>query len=109
MSDELSSNVRQAPIDGPVPEAARYQVPAAVVREVLSEDELVVLDSQSHRFYSLNSTAKRVYELAAEGLRASAIAERIGAEFDVAPTECFHDVAELLADLEARGLLARCG
>jgi hypothetical protein len=107
LSNELSSNPVHAPTDGPLPETARYQVPASVVREVLSEDELVVLDSQSHRFYSLNSTAKRVYELAAEGLLASAIAERIGAEFDVAPTECFPDVAELLADLEARGLLTR--
>ena len=87
--------------------AARYQVPAAVVREVLSEDELVALDSQSHQFYSLNGTAKRVYELAAEWLAASVIAERLSAEFDVAPSECQKDVTELLADLEAYGLLTR--
>lgn len=98
MSNEPTSNVT---------EEARYQVPAAVVREALSGDELVVLDSQSHRFYSLNSTGKRIYELAAEGLPAAAIAERIAEEFEAPPAECLSDVVALLDDLVTRGLLAR--
>lgn len=91
----------------PAADGVAYQVPSAIVREALSEDELVVLDTEAHRFYSLNGTAKRIYELAAEGLLPRGIAERLGAEFDVALPECLRDVLGLLADLEARGLLSR--
>ncbi len=82
-----------------------YQVPSSVVREVLSDDELVVLDTLSRRFYSLNTTCKRIYELAAEGLSAAAIAAKLGAEFDVGPDECEPDVLSTLTDLLERGLL----
>lgn len=87
------------------PRSPAYQVPASIVREALSDDELVVLDSVSHRFYSLNSTAKRVFELAAEGLNEEGVSAHLSAEFDIAPEECAADVRQLLAELVEQGLL----
>ncbi len=84
-----------------------YQAPAAVVHEALSDDELVVLDSESHRFYSLNSTAKRVYELAVQGLDEAAIGQRIGEEFDIDPAECATDVSAALRELCEQGVLTK--
>jgi hypothetical protein len=77
------------------------------VHEVLSDDELVVLDSESHRFYSLNSTAKRVYELAIQGLDEAAISKRIGEEFDIDPAECGADVSAALGELCEQGVLTK--
>jgi hypothetical protein len=84
-----------------------YRAPDSVVREALSEDELVVLDSETHRFYSLNATAKRVYELAVEGLDVAAIGQRLSQEFDIEVGDCSEDVRALLSELCEQGILTK--
>ncbi len=104
MSDEtnLSAEANSGRAEG-----LRYQAPATVVHEALSDEELVVLDSETHRFYSLNSTAKRVYELAIQGLNEVAICQHIGEEFDIDPAECAADIAAILKELCEQGVLTK--
>lgn len=85
--------------------ATTFKVPATVVRESLSEDELVVLHTTTHRFYSVNSTGRRVYELAASGSNARMIAEAVAAEFAIEFEECATDILEILEDFVDKDLL----
>src|SRR5690349_7057208 len=99
LSDELT-----------VPDEAKqppYRAPDSVVREALSDDELVVLDSETHRFYSLNATGKRVYELAVAGMDEAAISQRLSEEFEIDVGDCAADVQALLGELCDQGILTK--
>ena len=84
---------------------ASYRIPDEVFFESLSDDEAVVLDCRQYRFYTLNETAKRVFESARDGLGQDEIVDRLAKEFETTPDGCRSDVQQLLAKLIADGLV----
>jgi hypothetical protein len=75
-----------------------------VLYQPLSDDEAAVLDLDARALYTLNATAKLIFERAREGASVDAIVEELGREFD-APEAARDDVLRFIADARARGLL----
>jgi len=69
------------------------------------ENEAVLLDLSSGRYYGLNLVGTRVWTLLSGGTTIDAIVETLAAEFDADAARIAEDVGELLADLTARGLV----
>lgn len=66
---------------------------------------IVLLNLRTDRFYELNSTAARLWELICEQSDASLIEEALFSEFDVEPAQLAHDLKALVASLKQEGLI----
>ena len=86
------------------PADARYAISQDVVHRVL-DGETIVLSLESGTYFGLNATGTRVWSLIEEGASRSAIIERISSEFNHPIDVVQPDVDELLATLQARGLV----
>lgn len=86
------------------PADERYAISQDVVHRVL-DGETIVLSLESGTYFGLNATGTRVWSLIEEGAPRSAIIERISSEFDHPIDVVQSDVDELLATLQARGLV----
>lgn len=86
------------------PADARYAISQDVVHRVL-DGETIVLSLESGTYFGLNATGTRVWSLIEEGASRSAIIERISSEFDHPIDSVRSDVDELLATLQAKGLV----
>lgn len=69
------------------------------------EDEGVVLDLRTSAYYSLNETARAVWEGLEEGLSVAAISEKLSSEFDETPAKIEGDVATIVGQLTKEGLI----
>jgi hypothetical protein len=69
------------------------------------DNEAVLLDLASGRYYGLNAVATRVWILIAGGTPVGDVTAVIAGEFDADPARVAQDVDALLADLTGRGLL----
>ncbi len=78
--------------------------PEHVLYQPLSDDEAAVLDLDRRALYTLNATAKRIYERARDGATVDAIVAELAGEFD-APAGLREDVERFLDDARAHGLL----
>lgn len=83
-----------------------YQPSPNVVSTTLDE-EAVLLDLDTRRYYSLNETGARIWELLADDQSLDAIAEAITTEWDVSEENARAHVERLLAELEEEGLVER--
>jgi PqqD family protein of HPr-rel-A system len=79
-----------------------------VLYQPLSDDEAAVLDLEARALYTLNATAKLVFERAREGATVDAIMAALAQEFDV-PEAARADVERFLAEARERGLLGDGG
>lgn len=66
---------------------------------------IVLLNLRTDRFYELNSTAARFWELMWEQSEASLIEEILFSEFEVEPVQLANDIRTLIASLKQEGLL----
>jgi hypothetical protein len=93
------------------PSVPSHLTPASHVRSARRGDDTILLDLASGQYFTLTGTAARVWALIAEGNDAPRIPERLRAEFvvpvDAPPDLVERDVAALVADLLARGLVVR--
>jgi hypothetical protein len=69
------------------------------------DGELVALHIDNGTCYGFNGTATRVWALIEQPRRLSDLKEQLLLEFDVEPDVCDRQVAELLKELEADGLV----
>lgn len=69
------------------------------------EDEGVVLDLRTSAYYSLNETARAVWEALEAGLSIAAVAEKLSSEFAETPEKIEGDVAAIVAQLAKDGLI----
>ena len=81
-----------------------YRVPSHVYHRVL-HNEVILLDSQTDAYLGLNQTAATVWAVLAEGGTTTTAVDALVTRFNVRPEHAESDVAELIADLLARGLL----
>jgi coenzyme PQQ synthesis protein D (PqqD) len=81
-----------------------YHPPAHVQFRAV-DDEIVLLDTRRDAYFGLNPTGAVAWSALAAGRTAEAAAAAISAEFDVEPTLARIDVAALIDQLVASGLL----
>lgn len=79
--------------------------PEVMARKV--GDETVILDLTSGKYFGLDPVGTRIWQLVAGGMRLPDVSDAIVAEYDVARPEAERDLALLLSQLEAQGLIRR--
>ncbi len=67
--------------------------------------EIVALHVEKGQCYGMNAVASRIWALLAQPTSPEQICDTLSSEFDVDPETCRSDVAALLADLKAEGLI----
>lgn len=69
------------------------------------QDETVLLHMGSKRYFHLNDSGQRIWQLLESGVQPSALAARIHEEFEIDTETARAGVAALLESLQALGLL----
>jgi hypothetical protein len=77
--------------------------PDVVARKV--GDQVVLVDLRTNRFYSLNSTGARLWELIRGGSDRDLIRSQMRDEFEVDEAELVGNIDRMLSELIANGLL----
>ena len=80
-------------------------IPADRVVSETIDGEVVAIDLESGRYYSLEGPAARAWEAIQTGQDVDGIVAAVAAEASVSADETLADVAAFLAELEAEGLL----
>ncbi|MXO62959.1 PqqD family protein [Qipengyuania oceanensis] len=70
------------------------------------DDEIVIVDMAGGELFSLKGTARAVWEAIDGDTPVDAIAQAMAARYDVTPDEAGADIAALVGELEAAGLVA---
>ena len=73
--------------------------------ETLAGSEIILMQVQDGKFFSLTGTARRVWEILDEPLSIEALAGRLTPEFAIEPRECVRDLLALCRDLKAQKLI----
>lgn len=75
------------------------------VMEQAVDDDLIVFDPKTERYYTLNRTAREVWELADGTRTAGDIAAVLAERYDADAAQVAPDVADIIAHLADAGLL----
>ena len=95
--DQESDSVTERP-------AERMSLNSDVLTERLG-DEVAVLNLKTNRFFLLNSTGAKLWELLQSGRDLPSIEEQLRAEFEVDPAELAAEVKHMLRLLEDEQLI----
>jgi hypothetical protein len=68
-------------------------------------DELVMMDLDKGKYFSLNPVATRIWDLLEKPLAADELCELLMNEYDVEPVQCRTEVTELLSEMARLGLV----
>ena len=85
--------------------ASQYRAREDVVSTRLDDDESVLLSLETQRYYTLNETGSRVWELVNDGKTPDEIAQAISEEWNVGRDEALDYVRSFLDELHAEGLV----
>jgi hypothetical protein len=66
---------------------------------------MVILNLRTGVYYGLDEVGARIWSLMQEPIRLTAIRESILAEYDVTADDCERDLLDLVAKLDAEGLI----
>ncbi|HOW26980.1 MAG TPA: PqqD family protein [Elusimicrobiota bacterium] len=69
------------------------------------EDEVVILDLETSVYYSLNSTASRIWELLGEGMAEDDIVEKVSDEYNQSEKVVKKDMTGLIQKMKKEKLL----
>ena len=81
-----------------------FEVPAHVVARRIGE-ETVILDLESGTYFGLDPVGARAWELIAEGRTLGSVCAVMLEEYEVDEARLERDIARLVEDLRAHGLL----
>ncbi len=81
-----------------------FEISTSIVSAELG-GEGVLLDVGSGRYYGLDEIGHTIWRLVCDGLGASAIRERLLAEYDVEPDRLGRDVTAFLSELQENQLI----
>lgn len=87
--------------------ARRVEISDKIVGEVL-DGEAVLLDLGSGKYFSLNPTATRMWQLLGERGDLEEVLDALRQEFDVEGATLAEDLDGLVAELIAKGVLREC-
>jgi hypothetical protein len=79
----------------------------AVVYTPLDATEAILLHLETKRYYTLNETGRRIWELASAGQEPEAIGRALATEYEVSPESALERVQRLVAELSQERLLVR--
>jgi hypothetical protein len=82
----------------------RLSIPPQVISRLV-DDETVLLDLKSGKYFGLNGVGRRIWDCIGEGLTLGEVAATLVSEYEVGEDQAQSDVIELAQDLLARGLL----
>jgi hypothetical protein len=72
-------------------------------------EELVMMSAESGAYLGLNDVGAKVWEMIDQPKALAAICEGLAREFETTPQACQAEVEAFLAELEARGAVAKSG
>jgi len=81
-----------------------YQRKPDVISSKL-EDQLVMMDIDKGKYFSMNPVATRVWELLEEPSSVNELCDELLNEFEVSKEQCFDEVLELLGKMKELDLL----
>ena len=70
------------------------------------DDRMVLIHLETNQVFELNDTGARIWEMLEAGADEDDIAERLSAEFEVAPEQLQRDLNDLLRELTSQGLIS---
>ena len=76
----------------------------AVISEVI-EGEAIILNFESGTYYSLNESARSIWEDLAAGVTTTSLVERLGSRYGPGVTPCAIDIRDFVAKLEREQLI----
>jgi hypothetical protein len=79
-------------------------VPEHVSYDIIDE-EAVILNVQTGKFFGLNETGTRMWELLAQHSNISLVANILLEEYDIAEDRLWEDLMDLIEKLQSRGLI----
>ena len=81
-----------------------YQRKPDVISSKL-EDQLVMMDIEKGKYFSMNPVASKVWELLEEPSSVNELCDKLLNEFEVSKEQCFNEVLELLGKMKELDLL----
>lgn len=70
-------------------------------------DEMVMMDPDQGKYFSLNQSATAIWEILAEALTIEQICRKIQNEYEVNEEQCMVEVKDHLKEMERLGLILR--
>ena len=68
-------------------------------------DEIIMMDMEQGKYFSLNSTATAIWELLDKPLSAEELCDRLAEEYEVEKEKCIEDVNAILTEMKNLGLI----
>ncbi len=68
------------------------------------DDEMVLLDGKSGKYFGINAVGRRIFELLSENPDKKAVLETLMEEYDVEEDRLRADIDRFLSELKERGL-----
>ncbi len=85
----------------------RVEIHPSVVFTALDDTQSALLHLDTKRYYSLNETGTRIWQLLADGQGRAAVGEALCREFEVSAADAGRYVASFLDELVQEGLARR--
>lgn len=70
-------------------------------------DELVMMDIEQGKYFSLNPVATRIWELLADSHDIDELCSLLTGEYEVEPDQCLQDVSEYIVEMLKFGLILK--
>lgn len=84
------------------------ETPVTISQQVISrdiDDETVLVNLETERMFTLNSTGARFWQLLGEGQKLDQISRQMQLEYEVDATEIEKEIGDLLNSLKEEGLV----
>jgi len=82
----------------------KYQIPDTVFIQEIDE-EVILLDTQSQEYFSLNGVGKIILDLVSKNLTHEEIIEELAQMFEVDKPQIEKDLSNFIKALEVKGLI----
>lgn len=70
-------------------------------------DELVMMDIQKGKYFSLNQVATQIWDMLEQPLSLEEVCSRLTSEFDIDPVQCRKEVELHLKEMQKLGLVVQ--
>ena len=68
-------------------------------------DEMVMMDMEQGKYFSLNQTATAIWELLEKPLTLEELCDKLTGEYDIDQEQCIEDIKEYLEEMSRLGLI----
>ena len=86
---------------------AQSWIPSAFAVATSLDQETVLLNARTGRYFVLDEVGQRMWELLLELGRVEPVVQTLAEEYDATDTQLEHDLLDLIDELEQNGLLCK--